>query len=977
MKKLCFIKHSAVFIFILSLFMSTAQTQVLQRTWADGDPVFTKTFKGLNVFLQDVITLEPKYGISGDKDSLDYRLFGVEWNWPKNIAVIAAEDIDCRVVGNQTLYLITDALGRRVFEINAHTENETWTFPPTQSASNPTDPKYLNKPVDAFIYRDEGTGYFKVVITDQDRNRVITLDKESGNIEWWYGDPLGREGSGFNQLRAPEDAEKIPNANEYVIADKGNNRVIIVEPVNNTILWELTSDVVQSPVDVQYILPQHNILITDQGNHRVILINRDTKSILWQFGKKGVADSGSAGLKLPSDADYLPESHTYLIADAGNNRIIEVDASGKIVWQFHRPLKGLRDVDRIVEGRTLTITENYPVRLAYTDSLMISPIYDLGENRESIFDSLRWSADTTAGISQIWLQFRSANSLGDLEGAFWYGPTSISDFYTHPDMAINVVHRGHRFYQFRAYLRTKNPLITPLLRQVMVKYHYYRIDDLENAYAYSSVITDEPGYVVSRWKRIEFKTILPTDAVRRDKINLEVVLYDGISHQPLERFAASRVNENNAINLEAFSALAGRQKIYLVAYLSTLNSSVTHILDNWKVSWEAIPSANSEIYFADRNGYRKEYYRATQILPANERLVDSLYIKLKDPDLEPFQTNYTVTVKALQSKDSVLVDLALLPAGGYFSSRPIPILISQSSDPRNYILEAQDREKVVIRYQDILNPLDVSVDTVLIVKNTTGDMTIEDYRGIAINKAWFNDVLYIRIKDEHDRNLSPLRRDSIHVKIYDRATMDEETMVLYEVASGSGLWNSGEFYSNIGYRIVRNNNGAVNNGLIETLPGHNITAEYTDNVTLIKSVLIPDKGDTTGDGGIVIYFGRDPYIGEVAPNPYYKDRHRRFSLRVASNSGSLLVRRIEIYNLAGEKVREFAGEQIFIKDYGTNTPIPKDKYGYIENWWDLRNDSGQLVSSGTYWVKIMADLINVDSGTVEPIAFTRKFVVIL
>ncbi|MBN2354833.1 hypothetical protein JXO59_01905, partial [candidate division KSB1 bacterium] len=880
------------------------------------------------------------------------------------------------VVSNQTLYLITDALGRRVFEINAATENETWTFPPSQSANDPTDPKYLNKPVDAFIYRDDSTGYFKVVITDQDRNRIITIDKESGNIDWWYGDPLGREGNGFNQLRTPEDAEKIGAAEEYIIADKGNNRVIIVEPENNTILWELTGDVVNSPVDIQYILPENNILITDQGHHRVILVHRDSKSILWQFGKTGEAAGGADGLKLPTDADYLPDSNTYLITDAGNERIIEVDQAGNIIWQFHRPLKGLRDADRVNEGRTLVVRDNYPVRLAYTDSLMVSPIYDLGENKESIFDSLRWSADTTAGMTQIWLQFRSANSLGDLEGAFWYGPTGSSDYYTRSGMAINTVHRGHRFYQFRAFLRTNNPLKTPVLHQVLVKHHYYRMDALEDAYVYTPDITEETGYVVVKWKKLEFKTILPSDAVKRDKISLEIAVYDGETRQPLERFAASKVNENNAINLEAYSAFSGIQSIYLVAYLSTLNSSVTPILDNLKVTWEAIPSANSEIYFADRNGYRKPYYRATQVLPANESRVDSLYIKLKDPDLEPFQTEYSVKVSALDSKDSIWVNLDLLPAGGFFSSRGIPILISNSSDPLNYIIEAGDRDELVVSYQDAYNTLDFYSDTIMVIKNTTGTMTIEDQRGNSLSKVWFDDVLYVRVKDENDRNLSATIRDSIHIQIYDRVTMDEENVVLYELPSGNGRWDSGEFYSNFGFRVVRNNNGFVDNGQIETLPGHNITAEYIDNVALIESVIVPDKEDTTGDGGIVIYFGRDPYIAEVAPNPYYGDRNTRFGLRVASNSGSILVKRIEVYNLAGEKVREINADQIVFREYGSHNAIPKDKYGYLENWWDLRNSNGQLVSSGTYWAKIIADLINIDTGRVEQVSFNRKFVVI-
>lgn len=953
-----------------------SSAQVLQRSWSDGDPVFLKTIKGPNVSLKEVATLQPLYEVAGMDRTLGYQLSGLDWMWPGNIPLISAEDIDSREVSDQTLYLVTDALGRRVFEINAKTRNETWAFPPSQNANDPTDPKYLNKPVDAAIFRDEATGYFKVVITDQDRNRVITIDKESSKIDWWYGDPLGREGIAFNQLRTPEDAEKIPNANEYIIADKGNNRVIIVEPVNNTILWELGAPVLNSPVDIQYLQPENRILITDQGNHRVIIVDRETKAVVWQFGVTGVADSGAVGLRLPTDADYLPASQSVLIADAGNNRLIEVDLNGKIVWQFHKRLKNLRDADRLPDQRTLAVYDNYPARLGYSDSLLASPVYDLGENKESIFDSLSWSANVLDATTWINLQLRSANSLSDLEGASWYGPAGTSDFYSTSDAAVNPVHSGHRFYQFRAYLHTNNPLMTPTLNQVLLKHHYYKLDALENAYLFTPDIKDNDGYVVVGWKRLEFKTILPADVNKHDKINLEIVIYDGTTRQPLERLAASKINENNAINLETFSSLNGVQRIYLVAYLSTVNSSVSPVLDNWKVSWEAMSAANSEVYFADRNGYPKAYYRATQVLPANEKLVDSLFIKLKDPDLEPFQSTYPVKVKSLKSLDSLMVDLNLLPAGGFFSTRGIPILISQSSDPYNQIVEAQDRDILTVSYRDAYNSLDVSSDSILVVKNTSGTMTMENGRAQQVTKAWFGDTLYIRIKGENDHNLSATRRDSIQVQVYDRLTMDEENLLLYELPSGAGRWDTGEFLSD-GLVIARDNNGRKNNGEIEAMPGHNITAEYIDNVSLAQTVFVPDKDDTTNGGGnVIIYFGRDPFVVEVAPNPYYQGGGRNLSLRVASSTGALRVLRIEVFTLAGERVRLIDGDQLIFKDFGAGFSVPKDKYGYVENWWDLRNASGQYISSGTYWVKVHAELTNDETGRVEQVAFHKKFVII-
>jgi len=954
-------------ILLLMVLFVNVPAQSLDSVWSDGTPVFTKTIPGLGVLIKDIITLEPQYGISGENETLNYILSGLEWTWPTTVAVVAAEDIDARKVSDQDLYLVTDGQGKRVFEINARTASETFTFPPKQSASNPADPKYLNKPVDAFIVTENTL--FKVIITDQDRNRVIKINKESSKIEWTYGDSINyREGNGFNQLKQPEDAERIPDSKEYIIADKGNNRVIIVDEETHNILWQMGEEELNSPVDIQYVAPG-KILITDRGNHRVILVDRATKNILWQFGRKGSADSLEMGLKLPADADYLTNQNV-IIADAGNNRIIEVNPEGKIVWQFHRRLKSLKDVDRLDNGRTLVVFENYPYRLAYNDSLLVSRIYDFGENRESVFDKVFWSADTVAGISSVNLQLRSANSLGDLEGAQWYGPSSSVPFYTQSGLDVNPIHNGHRFYQFRAALRTMDPLQTPLLTNVQVQHHYYNVN--QQGYFYTPNIAPTEGRILSKWKTLSYKTILPADPVKRDKINLEIRIHDAKTFERLERIVWNKIGDDNLVNLANIPSLSGVQSIYLLANMSTLNASVSPILDSWSVTYETVASANSAIEFTDKKGYAASHYRATTVLPAQEDKVDSCYILLKDADLEPFQTEFKTKVFAQKSLDSVEVTLKLQPAGGFFSKSAIPILISASKDPTNQILEVVDRDVLTVRYQDSYNPLDVARDSILVVKNTLGKLTIENSKGTVLTETKFDDLLYFRIKEEYDRNVFPNVQESITLSVYDRTTMDEETVTLSEVPSPGGQYDSGEFVSTVGLLVYKDNNGIRKNNRIESLPGHRITAEYTDNLPLVASVTIPS--DTSGNGGpINIYFGQQPYIVEVAPNPYYQGRHRQFRLRVASSTGTLNVRKIEILNLSGELVQEIAGSSL---SFDSGLPVPKDKYGIVDNWWDLKNSSGQDVSSGTYWAKVHADLKTEGTGEVKSVAFYRKFVVL-
>jgi hypothetical protein len=76
------------------------------------------------------------------------------------------------------------------------------------------------------------------------------------------------------------------------------------------------------------LLDNRNILIADAGNDRVIEVSR-RHSTVWRYG-----DSISGGsLNGPSFASRLEDGNT-LITDSGNNRILEIDPSGRTVMEF-------------------------------------------------------------------------------------------------------------------------------------------------------------------------------------------------------------------------------------------------------------------------------------------------------------------------------------------------------------------------------------------------------------------------------------------------------------------------------------------------------------------------------------------------------------------------------------------------------------------------------------------------------------------
>jgi outer membrane protein assembly factor BamB len=72
------------------------------------------------------------------------------------------------------------------------------------------------------------TRWNTTIIADSENNRVIEIDRESGEIIWSYG--------GRDLLRYPRDADRLPNGNT-LITDTINNRVIEINP-QGEVVWE-------------------------------------------------------------------------------------------------------------------------------------------------------------------------------------------------------------------------------------------------------------------------------------------------------------------------------------------------------------------------------------------------------------------------------------------------------------------------------------------------------------------------------------------------------------------------------------------------------------------------------------------------------------------------------------------------------------------------------------------------------------------
>lgn len=977
---LAWLKHGFLCVFLLSLL----NVQVFSQgsPWQDGFPLFEKISETRNVRVDSLIQLAPFLGEFQENAEFQFILDGFDWRWPENnprLGHPASEDIDYRIAidpanpdsGTLNLYIITDGNGHRIIEVNPDMmEEEIWQF----GSSNPSSPNYLDHPVATFPYEENGIK--KYLITDMLQHQVLIV-ADSKFITWSYGDKT--PGDEPFQLNHPSDAVRLPDVSQVLICDQGNNRVIIVNQSDGSIAWEWgggLGGVLKVPVDVDYIAATEEVLITDQKNHRVILVSVPQDEIVFQFGT-GQADTSRNGLNNPTDADMLPNGNI-MISDSSNQRLIEVNRAGNIVWQFHRPLKGLKDADMLPDNHIIIIADSahlrsWPFRLGYADDVQISEIHVLDRNVN--LDSLFLTMETRADTTMLRVKIRSVSQDEDIESATWYGPTSESDFYNAPANAINSIHQGDFKFQLRAELLTNDPHYTPALNHARVTYHFFHEDSV--AYASSETIADSSNIIITSWDSLSFHTIIPKQALQRDQVQIQIEVLNALTNNPvMDPIEVSPFTEEQGIRLSGNTGWHGEgvQQLRLKAILHTQNASISPILKDWQVEWSTTRASISQIDFVDSKFRPVDYYHITREHDQeNLDFADLVRIRLVDNNLSETQSSIKLNIRVRSSSpgelDSAVVELTRQPETNYFLNiSGMRAFISEVlPDPDDKMLQVHNRDTLIIDYQDPSDPSDQSHAQVIIIENTAATIQIENSDFQPIETASIRDTIFVRLLNEQDQNLSPELQDTVQVEVTDTETRDREMLILVEVQDDStGLYDTGEFISLPGIILVQNPTGFPADGEIQTLPHNQVSAHYADNSEPepVASITIQSLPDSL----IIPLSGL--YDFTIAPNPFYADRHESLRLRAFSTIGALNLTKVEIFNIAGEKVRTINGPDVFA------SPLVEDEIRFAENWWNLTNDNGNEVSSGTYWIKFSADLTNMTEGTSQTIHSIKKVLII-
>jgi outer membrane protein assembly factor BamB len=135
-----------------------------------------------------------------------------------------------------------------------------------------------------------------------------------------------------------------------LIADRGNDRILLVDPHRRT-LWRFPTARDRAAGrrlvfdDDTFVQPGGKALVTnEEDNHDIVSIGIKTHAVTLLYGHPGVKGSTAGYLNTPDDAYVLPDG-TLMVADAYNCRILFI-RHGRIVRQIGRTAVCVHDPPR-------------------------------------------------------------------------------------------------------------------------------------------------------------------------------------------------------------------------------------------------------------------------------------------------------------------------------------------------------------------------------------------------------------------------------------------------------------------------------------------------------------------------------------------------------------------------------------------------------------------------------------------------------
>lgn len=211
-----------------------------------------------------------------------------------------------------------------------------------------------------------GSPYYgeELLVADRGNNRLVLLD-DTGKTIWAYPSKSAPPPPGGFYF--PDDAFFIRHGTAIISNQEENDTVVEIAYPSGRIVFSYghprtpgsAPGYLNTPDDA-YLLPNGDITVADPMNCRVLVLDPATKAVLDQIGTVGVCthhppdDVGSPNGDTPlSDGDLL-------ISEINGSWVDEYTMSGKLVWAVQLPIGYPSDPQQIAPGEYLVANYENP-----------------------------------------------------------------------------------------------------------------------------------------------------------------------------------------------------------------------------------------------------------------------------------------------------------------------------------------------------------------------------------------------------------------------------------------------------------------------------------------------------------------------------------------------------------------------------------------------------------------------------------------
>jgi hypothetical protein len=154
--------------------------------------------------------------------------------------------------------------------------------------------------------------------------------------------PAGEETASSSPEPNANAGPPPPFAGRLMIADRGNNRLLVVN-AEKKVLWRFPSHAHPAPPggfyfpdDAFFTHGGTQIISNEEQNERIVQLAFPSGRLLWSYGHPGASGSEPGYLHEPDDA-YLWRDGSVSVADAQNCRVLLISAAKKVLRQFGEP----------------------------------------------------------------------------------------------------------------------------------------------------------------------------------------------------------------------------------------------------------------------------------------------------------------------------------------------------------------------------------------------------------------------------------------------------------------------------------------------------------------------------------------------------------------------------------------------------------------------------------------------------------------